>query len=266
VAQGRPGRYSTRAAPSACATAAARRSSCRSASTPRRGARSRPDAAVAAAAWQAAAAGGRDDLSLVVGDIGLFDDLAAALEIPAVLTARLRRSLSSPAALKEAFERSLAPEFRRTGPVAALLAGRPEAEGAAMLEDLWGMMGVQSVGGRSASEVARRLTERAAQAETPAFTPANAELVRRYLAINDAPDPRWTPSPAWRARPASRSIPRSKAGRTGSRRCKAKGVPLDRVRLTPAFGRAFSYYDGFLFEVPKRSARGRPAGRRRRAL
>jgi ATP phosphoribosyltransferase regulatory subunit len=83
------------------------------------------DAAIAAAAWHACAAGGRNDLGLVMGDVGLFDALAAALEIPAVLTARLRRSLSSPAALKDAFERSLAPESRRTGPVAALLAGRP---------------------------------------------------------------------------------------------------------------------------------------------
>jgi ATP phosphoribosyltransferase regulatory subunit len=28
-----------------------------------------------------------------------------------------------------------------------------------------------------------------------------------------------------------------------------RGVPLDRAILTAAFGRAFGYYDGYLFEV-----------------
>jgi ATP phosphoribosyltransferase regulatory subunit len=29
----------------------------------------------------------------------------------------------------------------------------------------------------------------------------------------------------------------------------ARGVPEDRIQLAAAFGRAFGYYDGFLFEV-----------------
>ena len=29
----------------------------------------------------------------------------------------------------------------------------------------------------------------------------------------------------------------------------ARGVPLDKATLAAAFGRAFGYYDGFLFEV-----------------
>jgi ATP phosphoribosyltransferase regulatory subunit len=32
-------------------------------------------------------------------------------------------------------------------------------------------------------------------------------------------------------------------------RLAAAGVPAERQRFSPAFGRAFGYYDGFLFEV-----------------
>ena len=41
------------------------------------------DAAMASLAWEAASAGGRDDLSLILGDIALFEAfLAAAIEVP----------------------------------------------------------------------------------------------------------------------------------------------------------------------------------------
>jgi ATP phosphoribosyltransferase regulatory subunit len=135
-----------------------------------------------------------------------------------------------------------------------------------MLEDLWAMMGVQAVGGRSAAEVARRLTERAAEAETPAFTPANAELLRRYLTIDDAPRPALD-AVSQLAREAGVSLDPALEGWTHRLTAlQGEGVPLDRVRLTPAFGRAFSYYDGFLFEVRSAALAAGPAGRRRRAL
>jgi ATP phosphoribosyltransferase regulatory subunit len=184
-----------------------------------------------------------------MGDVGLFEAFASALEIPPVLAARLRRSLSSPAALRDAFERSRAPETRRTSPVAALLAGRSEGEAAALLEELWAMSGVTATGGRSAAEIARRLTVRQAEAETPAFTPVNAELMRRFLALDDAPAAVLdgvaalareaavdldAPLQAWALRLAA---------------MERAGAPASRARLTPAFGRAFDYYDGFLFEV-----------------
>jgi ATP phosphoribosyltransferase regulatory subunit len=207
------------------------------------------DADIAALAWSAAAAGGRTDLSLVLGDLGLFDAFAAGLEIPPVLTARLRRSLSSDAALRDAFERSRAPETRRTSPVAALLAGRPEAEAAALLEELWSMMGVGAVAGRSAAEIARRLVVRQAEAETPAFTPANAELMRRYLAIDDTP-PAALDAVAGLAREAGVDLdgPLDAWARRLAAMERA-GVPSPGSRLVIGFGRVFDYYDGFLFEV-----------------
>ena len=43
-----------------------------------------------------------------------------------------------------------------------LLAGLPEAEAAAVLEDLWALAGIEPAGGRSAAEIVHRLAERAA--------------------------------------------------------------------------------------------------------
>ena len=81
--------------------------------------------------------------------------------------------------------------------IAALLAGLPEAEASAVLQELWSLAGIEPVGGRRPAEIAHRLD-------------------------------------GWRRR---------LAGMT------ARGVPEDRMVLAAAFGRAFGYYDGFLFEV-----------------
>lgn len=207
------------------------------------------DAEVVALAWEAAAAGGRTDLMLAMGDVGLFDAFAAALEIPPVLSARLRRSLSSPAALRDAFKRAETPAPTGGRPLAALLAGRSEGEAAALVENLWALAGVQPVAGRSAAEIARRLAAKAAEAEAPAFTLANASLMRRYLAIDDAPAPALEAVAAL-AREAGVNLdaPLQESALLLAA-LDRQGVPLKSARLTPAFGRVFGYYDGLLFEV-----------------
>src|SRR4051812_27251083 len=49
------------------------------------------DAEVAGLAWRAALAGGRDDLTLWLGDVGLFAAFIESLALPEALAARLKR-------------------------------------------------------------------------------------------------------------------------------------------------------------------------------
>ncbi|MET0294331.1 MAG: ATP phosphoribosyltransferase regulatory subunit, partial [Phenylobacterium sp.] len=65
------------------------------------------DAEVAALAWRSAAAGGRGDLTLRLGDVGLFAALIDSLQLAAPLAARLRRAAARP--------RLLAAELARAG-------------------------------------------------------------------------------------------------------------------------------------------------------
>lgn len=209
------------------------------------------DAEVAGLAWNASLAGGRDDLVLRLGDVGLYHDFIAALGLAGPLRARLSRAFSRPRAMGAELDSAQAgvSQGRQGDRIAALLSDLPEDQAAAALEDLWALAGIAPVGGRGAAEIAHRLVQRAEAARAPRLTPAEADLIHRYLDITGSPQTVLdqiaalareggldldAPLQAW-----SRRL----AGLT------AAGVAAERAILATAFGRDFGYYDGFLFEV-----------------
>jgi ATP phosphoribosyltransferase regulatory subunit len=207
------------------------------------------DAEIVALAWRAASAGGRGDLSLQLGDVSLFDAFIDMLGLARPLSVRLKRSFSSPRRLREL----LSLEGRQhTGPgadrLSRLLAGLPEDEGAAVLEDLWALAGIAPAGGRSAAEIVHRLTERATLAGAPALRPAEATMIERFLAIADEPR-RALEAVGGLAGPAGALAPMLEGWERRLSAMSANGVPLANARFATAFGRDFGYYDGLLFEV-----------------
>lgn len=209
------------------------------------------DAEIAALAWRASTAGGRNDLSLWLGDIALFAAFVESLDLPESLAARLKRVAGRP--------RLLWAELSRTGEaangggtLAGLLAGLSEAQAAALLEEVWALAGVEPVGGRSPAEIAARLVRKAEAAEAPALTEAQADAVRAFMAIDDTPayafarmrELAGNNDGALKAALAGWETRLLELGRT---------APAERLRFTPALGHAFDYYDGLTFEV--RSAR-----------
>jgi ATP phosphoribosyltransferase regulatory subunit len=209
------------------------------------------DAEIAALAWRAAAAGGRNDLTLQLGDVGLFAAFVDTLGLVEPLALRLKRAFSSPRRLRAllqptASRAGLPPPGER---LAGVLSGLPEAEAAAVLEDLWALAGVEPVGGRSAAEIVHRLAERGTAARAPDLDAGQADLIARFLAIADEPA-------------AALEAVERLAGQGGAalqaaldawaRRLQAleeAGAPAGAMRLATAFGRDFGYYDGVLFEV-----------------
>jgi ATP phosphoribosyltransferase regulatory subunit len=202
------------------------------------------DAEAAALAWTAAQAGGRKDLTLLLGDVSLFAAFVDSLSLEPALAARLKRAFSRPRLLKVELEDGPSPGGEASR-IAGLLAGLPEAEAVAVLEELWALAGIEPVGGRSAAEIAHRLVERADAAQGARLTSAEAEKVRAFLAIADAPEK------------ALDAIGKLSGGMAPaldawSKRLKAmaeRGADPKAMRLSTAFGRAFGYYDGMLFEV-----------------
>jgi ATP phosphoribosyltransferase regulatory subunit len=210
------------------------------------------DAEMAALAWASATAGGREDLSLVLGDLSLFAAFVDSLDLAPPLAARLKRSFAKPRQLKAELdgssERGLALDENKSR-IAALLAGLPEAEAASVLQELWSLAGIEPVGGRRPAEIARRLVEKADAAKAGRLDPEPAAKVRAFLAVSDRPEAALSAIAAlagpkagglnaaldgWRARLAGMA---------------QRGVALERVTLAAAFGRAFGYYDGYLFEI-----------------
>jgi ATP phosphoribosyltransferase regulatory subunit len=211
------------------------------------------DAEIAALAWRAAAAGGRDDLTLHLGDVGLFGAFLAAIGLAEPLAARLRRAFASPRRLREALERAANGGEAAPAPIgerlAGLLSGLPEDEAAAVLEDLWALAGIEPAGGRSAAEIVHRLAQRAETARAPALDADQAALIGRFLAISDSPA-KALEAVARLAGPGGKQLEAALKG--WERRLAAlhnEGAPADSTRLAAAFGRDFGYYDGVLFEV-----------------
>jgi ATP phosphoribosyltransferase regulatory subunit len=208
------------------------------------------DAEIAALAWTAAKAGGRGDLSLIMGDVGLFDGFLRALGTPEAVAQRLVRAFTDGRGLQAELARAQGHGERASagsGRLAGLLSGLPEAEAAAVLEELWRLAGIQPVGGRSPAEIVHRLSERSEGARSPGIGAAEAGLIGRYLAISATPHAALEQVEKL-AYEAKVEIDLQQ----WTRRLKAlvaAGVPEAALTLATGFARPFGYYDGVLFEV-----------------
>lgn len=207
------------------------------------------DAEIAALAWASAAAGGRSDLSLILGDVSLFAAFIDSLDLAAPLAARLKRAFAKPRQLKAELDGDASGPTAEQSRIAALLAGLPEAEAAQVLQELWSLAGIEPVGGRRPAEIAHRLVERAEAAKAGRLDPQQADKVRAFLAVSDRPDAALDAIAAL-AGPNGTALKAAIAGwRSRLAGMAERGVPLDKATLAAAFGRAFGYYDGYLFEV-----------------
>jgi len=207
------------------------------------------DAEIAALAWSSAVAGGRDDLSLWLGDIALFAAFVDTLGLAAPLAARVKRVASRPRLLAAELARAegVRPEPTEASRLAGLLAGLSETEAATVLEEVWTLAGIDPVGGRGPAEIAQRLIRRAEAAKAPALTPDQADRIRRFLAIDDAPAAAFAAVRAVVGAGALDGALGAWAERLDL--LQAAGVPGDRIRFATALGHAFDYYDGLTFEV-----------------
>lgn len=206
------------------------------------------DAEIAGLAWRAARAGGRTDLSLRLGDVGLFAAFVESLALPDTLAARLKRVAGRPRLLWAELARAGEAAAAGDGALSGLLAGLSEAQAGALLEEVWSLAGVEPVGGRGPAEIAARLVRKAEAARAPNLTPQQADAVRAFMAIDD------TPAYAFArmrelAGPADAALKAALDGWESRLLDLGRDVPADAVRFVPSLGHAFEYYDGLTFEV-----------------
>jgi ATP phosphoribosyltransferase regulatory subunit len=206
------------------------------------------DAEVAGVAWRAAAAGGRDDLSLWLGDVALFGAFIESLDLGETLAGRLKRVAGRPRLLAGELSRVGEAATSGGGALAGLLAGLSETQAAGLLEEVWALAGVEPVGGRGPAEIATRLVRKAEAAQAPALTEAQAAAARAFMAIDDTPTLAFARMRELAGRKAA-ALDAALAGWDARLAALAQVAPADRVRFTPALGHAFDYYDGVTFEV-----------------
>jgi ATP phosphoribosyltransferase regulatory subunit len=216
--------------------------------SPAGGAVAGADAEIAGLAWQAAAAGGREDLSLWLGDVALFGAFIDSLDLPPALAARLKRVAGRPRLLWAELSRVGEAAADSGGTLAGLLAGLSEPQAAALLEEVWALAGVEPVGGRGPAEIAARLARKAEAAQAPALSEAQAAAVQAFMAIDDTPAAAFARM-AELAGGSAEALKSALAGWEARLAELTRTVPAERMRFTPALGHAFDYYDGITFEV-----------------
>ena len=209
------------------------------------------DAELLVLAWQAAVAGGRKDLSIELGDVSLFSAFVDALNLAPTIAARLKRAFTRPRSLKAVLEQAQAaePPARAADHLSALLARLPEPEAAEALEELWATAGIEPVGGRTAAEIVHRLAERARDRSAPRLTATQADLINRFLTISDTPAEALSQVAALAVEAKANLFAQLTDWTARLTILADAGLPQNTMRLSPAFGRNFGYYDGFLFEV-----------------
>ena len=205
------------------------------------------DAEIADLAWRAAVAGGRRDLTLWLGDVGLFAAFIESMGLPEALAARLKRVAGRPRLLNAELARAgVAAAPAGGGQLAAMLSALSEAEAGAMLEEVWALAGVEPVGGRGPREIAARLVRRVEAARAPALTEAQAAAIHAFMAISEPPVAGLARVRALAGK--SKALDAALGG-WETRLALLAGIPADRMRFAPALGHAFDYYDGLTFEV-----------------
>ncbi|MCE1234830.1 MAG: ATP phosphoribosyltransferase regulatory subunit [Hyphomicrobiales bacterium] len=215
--------------------------------------RAAADADVLALALQASTLFAVDEPVVQIGDEGLFLALLDALGLAPILRRRLRGLYGTPERLLATI-RSLAAgdgasEALRHAGILGALAGSKPSEARALVEDLLGLAGIATVGGRSAHEIADRFLERAAVASEGGLSPEAAGILTRYLGLTTSIERAVDALDAFQAEvklDITAAIDLFAKRNDAFRDC---GVELDKPIFRADFGRNLDYYTGFVFEM-----------------
>ena len=187
-----------------------------------------------------------------LGDVGLFLALLDALALPAAMTRRLRRAFAAgtltPATLEAVASPAQGTLSAHEG-VARALEGQDSKAARAFVEDLLKIAGITTVGGRSAGEIAERFLEQASASAQGFLPPSARDTLAAFLGIEGDPD---SASAALRTLATTSGLALDAAidsfdQRTGF--MAARGLAVEDIQFSAAFGRNLDYYTGVVFEV-----------------
>src|ERR1700736_1625145 len=219
------------------------------------------DAEMLALGLEALAQYGIEAPEIRIGDVGLFTALIEALDLPPAWRRRLAKDFPRAGSLAHDLDR-LRLDAAQSGPdyrgLLAALAGSDLRAAHALVTDLLSIAGISTVGGRSVGEIADRFLEQAALGAGARLPKQTQETIERFLKIAGDPDEaaaelRTFADDSKIALDASLDLFENRTGFLA-----ARGIAVDRIRFSTAFGRGVDYYTGVVFEL--HDAQGRIAG------
>lgn len=204
------------------------------------------DAEILGIALEATASLGLRTPSVRLGDMGLLGAVVDALGVDAPTRRRLLRGVAAGQPLA-AITGDGASDGDYAGLLGALEGQDPNAA-RAFVEDVLNIAGISTVGGRSASDIARRFLARA-ERRAAALGGDKRAVLERYLAIAGNPDDA-VAALRTLAREADLNI--SAAIDQFEERLgffAARDVDVERIAFSATFARNLDYYSGFIFEI-----------------
>ena len=209
------------------------------------------DADILALGLEACALYGVPAPKIRLGDLGLFSALLEALPLAPVWKRRLIKDFGQ-SRLDADLSRLGAPRANGgtvpSGVLNALAGSDPEGA-RALITDLLSIAGINTVGGRSVSEIAERFLEQATLDAGEGLPAETSMILTRYLSISGDPD---SASAALRALAADAGIDLNAALDVFDRRTgffTVHGIEPADIAFSTAFGRPMDYYSGMVFEL-----------------
>jgi len=223
----------------------------------------RPDTAAADAEMLAlglAATGhyGLPRPDILMGDVGLFAALVAALDLAPAWTRRLVKDFNQKRSLAHDLDRltiGVARAQREYQGVLAALAGSDPKAAHALVTDLLSIAGTSAVGGRSVGEIADRFLEQAALAARPSLPQDTRALIERFLAVAGNPEDASKRLRAFANEASLKLDPALDLFESRISLLASRGIDVSHIHFATAFGRGLDYYTGVVFELHD------PAGR-----
>ena len=189
------------------------------------------------------------------GDLSIFPAFVDALNVPADTAAGLKRAFRQAGGVRAYLDG----QGQIQSGLSRRLSGMPRQDIAAFVDDIFAMTNVRPVGERRADEIVERLYERAKSAAGPSLTDEQGGVLDRLLsldvAFSEAPDALATLASEAALSGLDAKLERFRQ-RTEQVMNEASSSFTKNARFATQFGRRFTYYDGFVFEVAAKDAEG----------
>ncbi|WP_424031580.1 ATP phosphoribosyltransferase regulatory subunit [Methylocella sp.] len=211
------------------------------------------DAEILTLALDAASAVRTLDLSVRIGDAGLFSGLLAALDLAPEWRRRIARGHSQGKSVAAILNASRIGAGRDHSGVLGMLEGADKQGARAFVEDLLSIAGIASVGGRTPAEIADRFLEQAALRGGVGVSAEKVAIIERFLRIEGDPD---SASAQLRQLAGEANLDLGaplEALDTRLGFIAALGFDVAALRFEASFTRNLDYYTGFVFEAHDRT-------------
>jgi ATP phosphoribosyltransferase regulatory subunit len=189
---------------------------------------------------------------ILMGDVGLFAALVAALDLAPAWKRRLIKDFNQKTSLAHDLDRltinisRAQPEYQ--GVLAALAGSNPKAAHA-LVTDLLSIAGISAVGGRSVGEIADRFLEQAALTARPSLPQEIRALIEHFLSIAGDPHQAAAKLRAFTKEARLRFDPALDLFESRIGFLASLEIDVSRIRFATAFGRGLDYYTGVVFEL-----------------